>query len=187
MSEKFTDSELVLICQAGETDRFAELFDRYSEPIYRFIFYKTHHRETAEDLLSQTFLRALEKIDQFNTKKGTFQAWLYQIARNLVIDHYRAFRTDSPIEDAWSVSDSVDIERDVEMISQFSEVRAALSELSGAQREIVLLRAWEGRSYAEIAEIVGKSEAACKMSFSRTTKSLKKEFAVFFLILFLSF
>jgi DNA-directed RNA polymerase specialized sigma24 family protein len=71
-------------------EQFTEVYDLYASRIYQFIYYKTYHKETAEDLTSSTFLRAFENLHQFNPERGSIGAWIYQIARNLVTDHYRA-------------------------------------------------------------------------------------------------
>ncbi|MFH1375794.1 MAG: sigma-70 family RNA polymerase sigma factor [Patescibacteria group bacterium] len=182
-----TESEIISRVQSGETEIFSELYEAYVRKIYAFIFYKTHHRESAEDLSSQTFLKALNKINSFDQEKGTFQAWLYQIARNGVTDHYRSLKISSNIEDVWDLSSGDDVARDASVRDQLAEVQGALQRFSPAQREIVILRVWEGLHYAEIAEIVGKSEAACKMDFSRTIKNLKKEIILTLLLLPLTF
>src|SRR6056297_2278284 len=86
---KQRESQAINNCQQGQLDSFNWLYERYIKKIYNFIYYKTMHQETAEDLTSQTFIKALNKINSFDSEQGTFQAWLYKIARNTVIDHYR--------------------------------------------------------------------------------------------------
>jgi RNA polymerase sigma-70 factor (ECF subfamily) len=181
-----SDNAIISKIHAGEAEAFTALYEKYVDKIYAFIYYKTHHKQVAEDLTSQTFMKALEKIQQFQTDKGTFQAWLYQIARNNVIDHYRSFKPASDIEDAWDLSTAEDIERDVDLRSQLAEIQKGLETLTAAQRDIVILRVWQGLSYAEIAEIVDKSAEACKVDFSRASGKLRKEFALVALIFFLS-
>lgn len=170
------DAEIVARVQSGETESFTELYDAYFKKIYAFIYYKTHHRETAEDLTSQTFLRALNKLADFDSSRGTFQAWLYQIARNGIYDHYRAMKKTTPLEDAWDLSSAENVAVDAALRTELAEVREALQKLKPEQRDIVILRVWQDLSYEEIAEIVGKSVNACKMTFSRTVKGLRKEF-----------
>ncbi len=88
----------------GDNEAFGEVFDAYSEKLYAFIYYKVHHRPTAEDLLSQTFLKAIKAFDRFDSKKGKISSWLYRIARNVVIDHYRTHVPGISIEDAWGLA-----------------------------------------------------------------------------------
>lgn len=155
---------------------FNELYDQYVRKIFNFIYYKTHHKETAEDLTSETFMKALKNFDKFDGGRGKFSTWIYQIARNTVIDHYRAKKVNLNIDDVWDLSDDdQDIIRDLDASKKLKEVKKYLKNLASDQREIVLMRVWEGMSYREIAEALGKEEGNCRVIFSRTIKALKEE------------
>ena len=168
------ESQIIRQCQAGKLESFGLLYDRYIRKIYDFIYYKTHHRQTAEDLTSQTFIKALKKINQFDSAKGSFAGWLYQIARHSVIDHYRTKKAEVDIADVWDLSTNQNIARDAETADRLREIGQYLEGLSSQQREIVILRLWQQLSYAEIAELLGKTESSCKMMFSRTINQLRK-------------
>ena len=176
--------EAVKLCQTGKLEKFSFLYDAYIEKIYRFVYYKTHHKETAEDLTSDTFLKALEKINSF--KEGSFQAWLFKIARNTVIDYYRKKKSVVDIDDVWDLGKSDNILKDLEMKEKLEKVYSSFSKLNSVQREIVLLRIWENMPYKEIAEIVGKKEGACKMIFTRAIGQLKNEIPLILLLLLCS-
>jgi len=180
------DNAIISKIHAGNAEAFTVLYEKYVKKIYAFIYYKTHHKQAVEDITSQTFMKALEKISQFKIEKGTFQAWLYQIARNNVCDYYRSLKPASDIEDAWDLSTKEDIPRDTDLRKQLEEIQKGLQKLSATQRDIVILRVWQGMNYAEIAEIVGKSPEACKVDFSRVSNKLRKEFALVALIFFFS-
>lgn len=184
-----TDIEAdVAAAVAGDRDAFGRLYDRYIRDIHDFLYYKTHHRETAQDLTSQTFMKALRSIQTFANDRASFRTWLYAIARNTVIDHYRSARPQTGIEDAFDIPSDSDVERDAHVAQLMDRVQPLLATLTADQREIVLLRLWQGKSYAEIAEIVGKSEGACKVSFSRAMKQLRSSLpalAAFFAVLYL--
>ena len=165
---------LVKEFQSGNKEAFGELYELYIRPIYNFVYYKTHHKETAEDLTSQVFMKAYRAAVGFESEKGTFQAWLYQIARNAVIDHYRSVRPTRDIEDVWDLSGNENIERDTDNLLLLGKVKEQLRGFSVEQRDIVIMRVWQELSYTEIAEILGKSEASCKMSFSRSIKKLRE-------------
>lgn len=172
-----TDQELVkAFKESGEGEYFGSLYDRYFDPIFRFIYYKTHHRETAEDITSLVFTKALERVADFDFSKGTIQAWLYQIARNAVVDYYRRGRErlTEDISDAWDIPADTRTEKDTENGMLFVDLQKYLHEISAEQREIIILRIWEELSYKEIAEIVGKSEGSCKMAFARGIKKLQE-------------
>lgn len=170
------ESELIALSLAGNTEAFAKLYETYLTPIYRYHYYRTFHRETAEDLTSQTFMRALEHLKTYDEAKGAFSAWLYRIARNLLIDHVRAHRptvdTEEVLDTTW---DGKNLARSVEQNETLERVKAHISHLPLEQREIILLRLWDERSYQEIAEITQKSEAACKMTVSRALQTIRKQ------------
>ncbi len=170
----YDESEIISACKAGDTRRFSELYDQYIEKIYRFIYYKTHHKEIAEDITSVTFMKALERLDTFDPAKAKFSTWLYQIARNTVIDHYRSHKTTSAIEDAWDLEDKTDTIRDVDLGMTLESVQKYMKVLKPAQRDIIILRIWQELSYEEIAAIIGSTEAASKMQFSRAIRALRE-------------
>ncbi len=84
--------DLVERAQAGEADAFGRLYDQYSDTVYRYIYYRVGGKATAEDLTSETFLRALRRIGTFTWQGRDFGAWLVTIARNLVADHFKSSR-----------------------------------------------------------------------------------------------
>lgn len=157
---------------------FAILYDRYIKKIYNFIYYKTTHKETAEDLTSQAFFKALAAINRFDPAQGSFSSWLFRIARNTVIDHYRTKKHNANIDDIWDMADNTDIERDIDANMRLADVGQYMAKLPGDQREIIIMRVWQDMSYHEIAAILGKSEDACKMSFSRAINKLRQEIGV---------
>ncbi|PIR94808.1 RNA polymerase subunit sigma-24, partial [Candidatus Falkowbacteria bacterium CG10_big_fil_rev_8_21_14_0_10_37_6] len=153
--------------------------------IYDFIYFKTHHKETAQDLTSIVFVKAMQKINTFDNKSN-FSAWLYRIARNTVIDHFRVLKKDKNIDDIWDLADNSDIAQDIDIKNKLAEVKKYLKNLKSDQRDIVIMRLWQNMSYAEIAQTLGKSEDSCKMSFSRTIKNLRGEFILAMLVLFIT-
>ncbi|MCF7917873.1 sigma-70 family RNA polymerase sigma factor [Candidatus Gracilibacteria bacterium] len=177
------ESKIIIACKEGDHEQFALLYDAYVQKIYGFIFHKTFHRETAEDLTSETFLKALEKISTYNPKKASFSTWIFAIARNTVIDHYRTFKSESDIEDVWDIASSDDVEMQADARLAYERLQKHLQSFTTEQREILTLRFWQDMSYVEISEVLGKSEASVKMAASRGIAKLKKEF---FLFLFFS-
>lgn len=181
-----SDGQLVENCQNGKLDDFGLLYDRYIRKIYDFIYFKTHHKETAEDLCSKTFMKALEKIGTCDVSKGSFSSWVYRIARNTVIDHYRTKKFTLDIDDAWDLSTGEDILKDLENKQKFEHVEKFLKTLKPEHRDLVMLRVWSGLSYKEIAQITGKSEDSCKMTFSRVISKVRKEVLLVYLLLLLT-
>ncbi len=168
-----------------DSNRFASMYDAHVRDVYRYVYYRTQHRETAEDLTSQVFLKALAKIDTFDETRGSFRAWITGIAKHALIDHYRSTRATIDIEDVWDLKSDADVVRDAETVERVEKLRPYLQALPKEQRELLLLRLWDGLSYAEISAIVGKSEDACKMAFSRVVARLRKEIPISILLLLL--
>jgi RNA polymerase sigma-70 factor (ECF subfamily) len=184
------ENEPIIIqnCQKGDLQAFGVLYDAYVRKIYNFIYFRTHHKETAEDLTQITFTKAMVNIKSFNPDVGTFSAWVHRIARNNVIDHYRTHKSTSDIQDAFDLSGKDNVERDVDTVMKLEKVKEYLSGLPSDKRDIVIMRVWDNLSYREISEIVGKSEAACKVSFSRVMHKMQQDsaFAVAIILIFLS-
>lgn len=159
--------------QSGDAEAFGRIYDLYSPKLYRFIYFKVHHQETAQDLLSDTFMKSLKSLDRFDVERGTVSSWLYSIARNTVIDHYRKTRPNSNLEDAWDLSSPASAESDAELRMKIETVKEHLVKLSVTEREIVTMRVWDEMTHREIAAALGKSEDACKVAFSRAVKKLR--------------
>lgn len=181
------DIKIVKMCQAGQLHEFGLLYDKYIRRIYDFIYYKTTHKETAEDLTSQTFIKALGKITTYDSGKGSFSSWLYQIARNTVIDFYRTKKRTLNIEDIWDLAEAKDVDRDIDTKMKLKTIEKYLAKLTSEQRDIIIMRVWQEMSYREIAEVLGKSEAACKIAFSRVINKLRQEMPVILLVYLLLF
>jgi len=183
------ETEILAQIAGGKTESFGLLYDAYSERIYRYLFYRTHNRAVAEDLTSSIFFKAIRNIKSFDVKKGNFSAWIYRIARNTLFDHFRAEHHTDPIEVAEELADPADnVESGLIDRELVSSVKASFAKLSDDQREIVTLRVWDELTYPEIAKVLGKSEASCKMAFYRATVKLKElaPLAAIFFVLFLS-
>jgi RNA polymerase sigma-70 factor (ECF subfamily) len=180
------EKKIIENCLAGNLEEFGRLYDLYAERIYRFIYFKTHHRETAQDLTSQTFFKALKNIKRFDPGKGLFSSWLYRIASNCVIDHWRTLKKNLDIADIWDLKAKGNIAVDAENKERLERVREYLDRFSPEQREVVTMRIWDGLSYREIAEILEKSEASCKMMFSRALSRLRKEDVLAIILLLFS-
>jgi RNA polymerase sigma-70 factor (ECF subfamily) len=161
-------------CQAGEMESFVLLYDRYVEKIYRFLYFRTLQKEVAEDITSQVFLKAMDKIKSFNADKGTFQAWLYQIARNLLIDEYRRKKPTDNIDAHYDIADNTDLETETQTKFSNEALQKLLQELPEESQELVTMRLWDELTYSEIAMVTGKTEGSLKMQFSRIIGKLQQ-------------
>ncbi len=159
----------------GEAEAFGLLYDSYQPQIYRFIYLKVSHREEAEDLTHQVFLNAWQKINNYAFRGFPFSSWLYQIARNQVIDHYRVKKIVINIEED-DVADT-ETETIAELIDKnlgIEKIRTIISQLNPSHQDVIILRFIEDFSPKETAKILGRSETAVKLLQHRAIKNLKK-------------
>lgn len=162
-------------CQEGDPDAFAGLYDAYIKRIYDFIYYRTGHKQTAEDLTSVTFTKAFQNIKTFKSAQGLFSSWLFKIARNTVIDHSRTKKQTVDIEAAANTPSKDNVAGEMEIKDHLDKVKEYLKELSEDQRDVVIMRLWDELSYSEISELTGKSPGNCKVIFSRALQKIQKE------------
>jgi len=179
----FEEQKFIEEYRQGDLEKFGAFYDFYADKIYRFIYFRTRHKETAEDLTSQTFFKALRGMTDYKQSKGQFSSWLYCIAKNTLVDHYRASKNNLDINALWGLSTKEDLVSSAEIKEQIRQVAEALIKLNEEQREIIMLRVWDGLSYKEISEILGKTEASCKMSFCRAVGKLRAEYGLALIIL----
>ncbi|MFF4489565.1 ECF subfamily RNA polymerase sigma factor, BldN family [Streptomyces sp. NPDC001544] len=169
--------DLVERAQAGEADAFGRLYDQYSDTVYRYIYYRVGGRATAEDLTSETFLRALRRIGTFTWQGRDFGAWLVTIARNLVADHFKSSRFRLEVTTG-EMLDANEVERSPEDSVLESLSNAALLDavrrLNPQQQECVTLRFLQGLSVAETARVMGKNEGAIKTLQYRAVRTLAR-------------
>nr|WP_202454281.1 ECF subfamily RNA polymerase sigma factor, BldN family [Streptomyces sp. SID4913] len=169
--------ELVERAQAGEADAFGRLYDQYSDTVYRYIYYRVGSKATAEDLTSETFLRALRRISTFTWQGRDFGAWLVTIARNLVADHFKSSRFRLEVTTG-EMLDANEVERSPEDSVLESLSNAALLDavrrLNPQQQECVTLRFLQGLSVAETARVMGKNEGAIKTLQYRAVRTLAR-------------
>lgn len=184
MLDRASELKLVLLAKDGDQTAFGALYNEYIRKIYDFIYFKTLNKEIAEDLTSQVFLKILKHISNF--KSDNFSAWLYTIARNTVIDHYRSDKNYKNIEDCWDLADSGDLvaEADTELL--MSKVRVAMKKLSVSDRELLTMRLWSDMTFKEIAFNLQKNEPAVKMAFSRALQKLRGEISSLLLLIIYS-
>jgi RNA polymerase sigma-70 factor (TIGR02952 family) len=174
-----TGHDLVLRAQAGETEAFGALYDRYADLVYRYIYYRVGAHALAEDLTSETFLRALRRMNLFTWQGKDFGAWLVTIARNLVLDHFKSSRYRLEVctpelneSDRWEEGPERAVLDSFAHRALFSAVRRLGSE----QRQCVVLRFMHGLSIAETAAVMGKNTGAIKALQHRATRSLARLF-----------
>lgn len=175
--QNYTDSELVHLSELfvnGDTEAFSALYDHYVENIYRYIFFKVNSADS-EDLTEIVFIKVWENRKKFDPAKSSFSSWIYTIARNTVIDHYRVVKPveelhDNLHEDAGTNHPKYIVEEN--LVS--TKIREAINQLAPNYRDLVLLRFIDDLSYSEIAKVLDKKEGAVRIMQFRAMRELKK-------------
>jgi RNA polymerase sigma-70 factor, ECF subfamily len=154
---------LVQRATAGDREAFAELYDRFVERIYRYIYYKIGCKADAQDLTAQVFLKALEAIGNYRWTGRPFDAWLYRIAHNAIVDYYRTRRETWPLDEMTAGEEPRDQLDQVTRQQWTVEVlQRALLHLTDQQQEVVILRFLEGYSVGEVAQVMGRKPGAIR-------------------------
>jgi len=174
------EQELIQAAQHGDDQAFGRLYDHYIKAIYRFIAVKVGSKEQAEDLTHEVFLRAWQKLPSFKSRGFPFSSWLYRIARNRVIDHYRTQKSHLNVDDLVGQMEeeflkvSSDQRQQLDLKLDLEKVMSALEQLTPDQREVMELRFIEDLSPKEIAEVIGKREGTVRILQHRATKKLQE-------------
>jgi RNA polymerase sigma-70 factor (ECF subfamily) len=168
---------LLTLAQQGDGEAFGQIYDAYVGQVYRYLYYRVGSQALAEDLTSETFLRALRRIDSFTWQGRDICAWFITIARNLVTDHYKSSRFRLEV----STADMLDADRADDGIEQEvldnldnQALLAAVRQLKPEQQECVVLRFLQGLSVAETAAVMGRSDGAIKQLQLRAVRALAK-------------
>jgi RNA polymerase sigma-70 factor, ECF subfamily len=177
--ELATVMEIVARAQEGDADAFGELYDRYVDVVYRYIYYRVSNVTLAEDLTSETFIRALRRISSYTWQGRDFGAWLVTIGRNLIADHFKSGRyrlelATSDLVEAGADKSEEGPENEVLNAITNATLLEAVKTLGAEQQECISLRFLQGMSVAETAAIMGKNEGAIKALQYRAVKSLSR-------------
>jgi RNA polymerase sigma-70 factor (ECF subfamily) len=168
---------LVELARGGDSEAFGMLYDHYSTAVYRFLYYRVGSVPLAEDLMSETFFRALRSMSSFRWQGKDFGAWLMTIARNLTADHYKSGRTrlELTTEDMTAHDAVTDGPEDAVLASITNDaLLEALGELPTEQQECLIMRFLQGLSIAETAAALGRSDGAVKQLQLRGVRNLAK-------------
>ncbi len=168
---------LVERAQGGDRTALEELYLIHFDRIYSYLHVTVGNRHDAEDLTTQTFLRMLESIGKFRWQAAPFSAWLFRIAHNLSMDHFRANKRWQPEEDVPEpdADESTSAEAGaLESIGQKSMLEL-IDDLSGEQQQVLTLKFVFNFSNAEAATILDKTEGAIKSLQHRALVSLQKQ------------
>jgi len=177
---KFEEKILLNQIRRGQQAAFSKLYDYYQDKIYRFIYFRVSDEGLAQDLTSETFMKALRYLVEGETVNN-LRGFLYRIAKNLVIDFYRQRgQTELPIDDF--IEDNLPAEKnllqDVEERFNLEQIKDSLNKLSAPYREVIVLRFVEDLPFKEIANILEIKEDNARMLAHRGLKILRKQIEI---------
>jgi RNA polymerase sigma-70 factor (ECF subfamily) len=171
------DTETINRAIAGEVEAFGELYDRYLDDIYRFIRFQIARQEDAEDLAETVFLKAFESLPGFRggRRMTNFRAWIYRIARNLVIDHYRTRKQDLPLDPEYASAETADRPETLLQDRETAErIHRAVNRLEEPFRPVIVMRFVGGLSYRETADALGLTENYVRVIQYRALRKLRE-------------
>lgn len=156
----------------GEAASFGILYDHYTPQIYRFIYLKTGNKSEAQDLLHEVFLRAWQNVAGYNDRGLPFSSWLYQIARNRVIDYYRTKKDHRDLTEVELVAAP-----EISLIDNklsLKKIMEALKQLNEEYQSIIIMRFVNDLSPGDIAAALDKSEGAVRLAQHRALSKLRE-------------
>jgi RNA polymerase sigma-70 factor, ECF subfamily len=167
-------SDLIQKAQQGDKEAFGALYKQYYRKIFRYCKINLYKDAIAEDVCQETFVRAWKALPKFTiTQDGTFQAFLFRIARNLLIDLGRK-KKEYSLKEYEHVETDEDFAADVDRQTTIEQVKVALAKLKDKDRQILILRYFEEMSHTEVAAIIGIKEGALRVRTIRLLQKLKE-------------
>ena len=172
--------EIALISSAieGNVDAFGQLYMLHIDAIYRYIYFRVGEASEAEDLTEQVFLNAWEALPGYKHLGNPFTSWLYRIAHNIVVDHYRLNKTRANSINQYQQEYEDQFEKSAlqQVIDNedITNLARAISRLNDDQQQVIILRFIEGYSHKEVAKVLDKNEGACRMIQYRALVNLQQ-------------
>ena len=170
------ESKLISLSKQGDPEALASLYACYVERITRYVYSRVTDHQLAEDITSRIFLKMLEKLDTYQVGQSPVIAWLYRMAHNAVIDHYRLKRTFISLEDVNQAEAKQEdgIEEKLELQIKSQQLRAALQVLTEEQQRVLILKFIDGLSTREIARQLGKQPGSVRSLQMRALQKLSR-------------
>jgi RNA polymerase sigma-70 factor (ECF subfamily) len=167
------ETQLISRARQGDKEAFGDLYELHLEELFSYIYYRVSPKEDAEDMTEQVFLKAWENLSAFRGD-ASFKSWLYRIARNAVVDHYRTRKNHAPLDDNLPlVDEKAQPEEIVLAQDRAKRLIGALSGLSPLHQDIIVLRFINGLGPNEIAEIMERNVGAVRVLQHRALKSMR--------------
>lgn len=179
-NQDYTNEEIEALVKrvqdSADHEAYADLYNHFVDKIYRYIYYRVNSGE-AEDLVETVFMKVWENIRQYKPASKTFSAWIFRIAHNLVVDHYRAAKeiTSELDYDIADTNDEVNPLKLTEKSLNHETLKRAIKKLKKQYQEIVVMKFINDLSNKEIADLLGKNEGTLRILQFRALRALKKE------------
>jgi RNA polymerase sigma-70 factor (ECF subfamily) len=168
------DAEWVARARAGEVDAFGALYQRYFDPIYRYLRSRVASEQDAEDLAETVFLRAFQALPRYRERGWPFSAFLYQVARNLLADSYRRPQMEVPLEELEAgLRSPRPVEQMDEQRERVERLSLGLTRLAPDYQEVIRLRVLLGLPTREVAAWMERSEGAIRVLLYRALRELR--------------
>lgn len=166
------DTSALISAALEDPAAFGRLYDRYVQPIYRYVYSRVGSAHEAEDITSQTFMTAYESLPRYR-EQGYFSAWLFRIAQSRMNDHFRRSRREVGLEAAERIIEREDTLGTLIQDQELARLRFVIKKLGNEEQELIRLRYVADLPFAEIADVLGKREEAVKKSLYRLLERLK--------------
>ena len=174
MNEKPIDADLVARARAGDGEAFGELYRRYFDPIFRYLCVRVERDEDAEDLAATVFFKAYRSLDRYRERGWPFSAFLYQVARNALVDHYRKRRLESGLAEAADLGTQPRaLDDELERAERVQAMRQALAQLPPDYQEVIRLRVLLSLPTETTAQWMERSPGAVRVLLYRALAGLR--------------
>lgn len=170
-----TDEQLMTFIKAGSLDYLNELFRRYSKRLYNYFLKSTLDKSDSDDLTQELFVRVLKYRKSFR-EENVFEHWIFQIARNMLKDHFRKLKVHKDRFNLVEEFPEVENEEGQNELYKEQKLYQAMEALSAEKRELLVLSKFQGIKYEQLAQLKGTTVANIKVQVHRTIKELKKQY-----------
>lgn len=170
-----SDARLVARAKAGDGDAFGQLYRRYIDSIYRYLYVRVGNAQDAEDLTEIVFLRSFQALGRYRERGWAFSAFLYQVAKNVLVDHYRQQRTEAELHASEAMATALrPLDDHVIQDERLRALRRALDDLPPDYREVITLRVVLALPTPLVARWMARTEGATRVLLYRALEAVRR-------------
>jgi RNA polymerase sigma-70 factor (ECF subfamily) len=171
-----SDEDLLARARKGDAEAFGDLYERYLGPIYRYLYYRVGNVHEAEDLTETVFLKIWQSLASYRQGRASFRTWLFAVAHNLLVDHYRTRRREEALSEGGELISGDPQPEETVMHQERSQlISRVLQSLPLSFQEVLSLRFINGLKHEEAAAILGKSVGAVRVLQHRALKAFEEK------------